>query len=332
MAKDKGEGRPANAQTLDYERNRSAILPGAAGRKSTMAFRTTLAALASVSVLAACGGGGGGSSGGGPGPALDSIRALTGAAPAAETVTDQNARVPGIVSRADSLIVSTIHGETSLPILPTFDFQASCSGTDCTFTEPRTGYSDAVRLSDFEFVSGRDEPVGTKHGVTLIRSTGRHDGTEFRTLGAWMQDSAFGVRIERVTVEGVRVDARYGLAGGKLTGSQPSGRATWLGQMVGTATAGADGGDRLQGDAILTYDLDSGRLDAEFSDIRNIDRLGRPARAVRFDGVDVAPVGTFGTGIPGNNIQGGFYGADHAEAAGIFEQSNIVGAFGARKR
>ena len=39
--------------------------------------------------------------------------------------------------------------------------------------------------------------------------------------------------------------------------------------------------------------------------------------------------GTFEAGLTGNRIQGGFYGPGHAEAAGIFEQSNIVGAFGA---
>ena len=320
------------------------------GKERTMAFRTSLAAahnaafrnvrrvcaaLAAVSVLAACGGGGGGNSGegpAGPGPALDAIRAVTRAAPPAETVADQIARVPGIVSRADSLIVSTIHGETSSPFVPAFDFRASCTGTVCTLMEPRTGYEDTVRLSEFGFVSGRDEPVGTKHGVTLVRSTVRNDGIEVRSLGAWMQDSAFGVRMERSTFEGVRIDARYGLAGGELTGSRPSGGATWRGQMVGTPTAGADSGDRLQGDAILTYDLDSERLDAEFTDIRNIDRLGRPARAARFDGIDVGSNGTFEAGIPGNRIQGGFYGSGHAEAGGIFEQSNIVGAFGAKKQ
>ena len=298
-----------------------------------MAFRI-LAALAAVSVLAACIGGGGGGSGGGsgsPGPALDAIRTLTSAVPPVETVTDQNARAPGIVSRADSLIVSTIPIETSLPILPTFELRALCTVTDCTFAEPRTGYEATVRLSDFAFASGNDEPVGTKRGVTLIRSTGKHDGTEFRRLGAWMQDSAFGVQTERVTVEGVRVDARYGLAGGTLTGSRPSEDAVWHGLMVGTPTAGADRGDRLQGDATLTYDMGSGRLDAAFSDIRNIDRLGRPPRAVSFDGIDVnAADGTFQTGFKGNRIQGGFYGPGHAEAAGVFEQSNIVGAFGAK--
>ncbi len=299
-----------------------------------MTFRT-LAALAAAFALAACGGGGGGASNGGPnnpGAALDQIRTLTGAAPPAETAGDQDARAPGIVSRADSLLVSTIRGETDSRDLPTFALRASCSGTSCTVTEPTTGYSDTIRLSDLEFVPGDDQPVGTKRGVTLIRSTGRHDGTDFRTLGAWLEHSGFAVQTERFTFDGVRVDARYGMAGGDLTGSRPLGSATWQGLMVGTPTTGADRGDRLQGDATLTYDIGSASLDAAFTGIQNIDRLRAHAvSAVRFTGVPVDSGGRFRAGGTGNRIQGGFYGSSHAEATGVFEQQNIVGAFGTRQ-
>ena len=46
-----------------------------------------------------------------------------------------------------------------------------------------------------------------------------------------------------------------------------------------------------------------------------------------FNDIPVGPQGTFQSGLTGNRIQGGFYGPGHAEAAGVFEQSNIVGAF-----
>ena len=42
--------------------------------------------------------------------------------------------------------------------------------------------------------------------------------------------------------------------------------------------------------------------------------------------------GTFKTGQSGTRIQGGFYGPDHVEAAGIFEQSGILGALGATRQ
>ena len=46
----------------------------------------------------------------------------------------------------------------------------------------------------------------------------------------------------------------------------------------------------------------------------------------------LAADGTFDDGAAGARIQGGLYGPDHAEAAGVFEQSNIAGAFGAKKQ
>ena len=50
------------------------------------------------------------------------------------------------------------------------------------------------------------------------------------------------------------------------------------------------------------------------------------------ESVAVGPDGTFARGRTGARIQGGFFGPHHAEAAGIFEQSGIVGAFGARRQ
>ena len=103
--------------------------------------------------------------------------------------------------------------------------------------------------------------------------------------------------------------------------------------MVGMPATGAGRGDRLQGDATLTYSLGNQSLDAAFTNIQNIDRLAaHSVTSVSFTGVPVDRRGEFQGGITGNQIQGGFYGPDHAEAAGVFEQSNIVGAFGAKKR
>jgi hypothetical protein len=102
--------------------------------------------------------------------------------------------------------------------------------------------------------------------------------------------------------------------------------------MVGTPATGAGRGDILQGDASLTYDMDTRMLDAAFTNIQNIDQLrAHSVSAVRFANVSVGARGTFRAGATGNRIQGGFYGSGHAEMTGVFEQSNIVGAFGARQ-
>lgn len=287
-------------------------------------------AVACAILLVGCGGGGG------PDTAASfaEIRDLTGAAAPVETPAVQRARSPGIVSRADSLIVSTIYGESSNPALPAFRLRSRCSGTRCTISEPTTGYSETVRLSDLEFSAGSAAAVGTRHGVTLMSWTERDAGESYTRLGAWMAHSGFAVEDFQATEQGIRTGLRSGIAGGDLTGTPVTGGATWLGVMVGTPATGSRRGDRLQGDAALNYDLSSGGgLDVAFSSIKNIDRgAAHPTATVLFADVPIAPGGTFEAGSAGNRIQGGFYGPGHSEAAGVFEQSNIVGAFGAKKQ
>ena len=148
-----------------------------------------------------------------------------------------------------------------------------------------------------------------------------------------MEHSGFAAHTEWFVVDGIRGDGRYGMAGGDLTGTRPLGTATWRGLMAGTPATGAGRDDRLQGDATLTYHTGSQRLNAAFTDIQNIDRLrAHSTSAVRFNDVSVDAGGRFQAGGTGDRIQGGFYGPGHAETAGVFEGSNIVGAFGAKKQ
>ena len=102
--------------------------------------------------------------------------------------------------------------------------------------------------------------------------------------------------------------------------------------MVGTMQSGSGAGEYLQGDAELSYNANAGAIDAAFLNIVNIDRnRAHSTSSVRFTGVPVSASGTFTAGTSGNLIRGGFYGSGHAETAGVFEQSGIVGAFGARR-
>ena len=286
-----------------------------------------MVAMSGLLALGACGGGGS------SGPSSADTRELTGLAAPTETVTAQNARVAGIVSRADSLIISAVHGETSHPALPSFNFRSRCAGTRCSLSEPRIGYSVTFYLSDFEFVSGSTDSIGTKHGITLMSDSGRHMGADYISLGAWMEHGAFIVQTESATVEGYRISVRYGMAGGDLAGTRPAGTATWTGIMVGTPATGNNRDDRLQGNAALNYDSSAGgSLDVAFTSIKNIDRgTAHSTPTVLFSDVPVGLGGTFEAGLAGNRIQGGFYGPAHVEALGIFEQSNIVGAFGAKR-
>ena len=51
-----------------------------------------------------------------------------------------------------------------------------------------------------------------------------------------------------------------------------------------------------------------------------------------FSDLETALDGTFANGPSGARIQGGFYGPGHAEAVGIFQQSDILGACGATRQ
>ena len=293
-------------------------------------FAPPVGALALFS-LAACGGGGAGGASVAPISDLARARALTGSQAPAGTPADQAARAPGIVERADSLIVSTIAGETTHRDLPTFQVRTNCAGTRCSWRNSTTGVSGSLGLNDLEFSSGSSRAVLTKNGITLLE--GRAEGVE--AYGAWMDHAVFAVQSERTRTEGIVIDGRYGIAGGDLTGVRPDVTATWRGLMVGTPRDGALRGNVLQGDAALTYTLSGagGALDAAFTDIKDLDRNAAHATpAMRFDDVPVAADGTYRAGLTGNRIQGGFYGPNHAEAAGVVEQGGIVGAFGAKRR
>ena len=215
---------------------------------------------------------------------------------------------------------------------------------------PELEYSGTVSLDDLEFATDATTEFGlTKHGITLFRTR----ATDVEAFGAWMEHAGFAIQTE---TDKTRTDAgqdvnwrfRYGLVGGDLTGTLPftrPGSATWQGLMVGTPATGNRAGNLLQGDATLRYNFDvsypgggvvgvySETLDAAFTDIKDLTRnAAHSTERARFADVPVAADGTYAAGSTGNRIEGGFSGPDHAETAGVFEQSGIVGAFGAKRQ
>ena len=289
-------------------------------------------AAAAVFSLVACGGGG--DSGTRPALGLDDIRELTGLSAPMETSTAQQARQQDIVSRADSLVVSTVHTEAVLSDETLTILQVSeCAGAECELLNPATGETDTAGFDTAEVGLGDAQAIGSAHGVTLVLRRGRQMGVDVTSLGAWMEHGSFALNRVRAVGEEVESDTLRAVALGDLTDRPLTGSATWLGVMVGTPTVGGDRDERLVGTAALNYDMAAGGLDAAFSGITNIDRgTAHSVEAVIFSELAVEPDGTFARGQSGARIQGGFYGPGHAEAAGIFEQSNIVGAFGATRQ
>lgn len=285
-------------------------------------MRTLVGISLAALLISGCGGGSGG-----PRPvSTPDVRTLTGSQAPLETAADQNARAAGMIGRSDSLVMSTIHGETNHPDFPTFFLQSTCSGTQCSSVHPETGLGLSASLQTISFPE-TSRTVVSKHGVTTFEA----ESAEYKAYGSWLRHSAFVVSVGRDMSQGVTYSTRSGVAGGDLTRSRPTVSMTWRGLMVGTPATGAGRGNILQGDAMLTYRT-TGTLDASFTGIKNITALrAHTVSAVRFIGVPVASDGTFLAGGIGNKIQGGFYGSGHAETAGVFEQSGIVGAFGAKR-
>ena len=196
-----------------------------------------------------------------------------------------------------------------------------------------------ISLADTPLRQGAATAIGTKQGITLVEESSTDTGADLASLGAWLEHSSFAILDDSQTGEEGTVGVRYGIAVGDVTGTAPAGSATWLGLMAGTPVTGDARGERLVGDAALTYDFPSAgdgsgpSLDAAFAGIRNIDRgTGHTIETVIFSDLEVGLDGTFPRGQSGARIQGGFYGPGHAEAGGIFEQSGIVGTFGAKRQ
>jgi len=195
----------------------------------------------------------------------------------------------------------------------------------------------------------------TKNGITtLFAPPGGARGNSLNHLlyGAWMENAGFFVGTARAMagVSGgfakivggrrLQIFGRFATAGGTLSDSAPSEAATWKGLMVGSHATGEFRNSTLQGDAALTFTPgNGGTLKARFDKIRNIypGRGAASSTVVSFENIPVKSDGTYvqikaprGSNL--NRISGAFYGTGHAEAAGTFEQANIVGAFGAKKQ
>ena len=262
---------------------------------------------------------------------------------------EQHGRSTSIVSRADSLIASSIYEKRGSAAVT--DYKPSCTGTICTFTSP-TEPPQSDRLRDnFDInlanPTTTSESLGAKHNITLIQSTWSSadlpnpaptENLNYTVFGAWMEHSVFFVSVTQGQFSGDPYNSNRSVAAGRLSNSRPSGNATWQGRMVGTLLSETNRGDKLQGDAALTYSLDSQSLNAAFTAIQNLDMEAGPfLPPVEFRGVPVDGKGGFEQGPRGGSasqawLHGAFYGPDHREAAGVFRSANIVGAFGAKQQ
>ena len=180
----------------------------------------------------------------------------------------------------------------------------------------------------------------TKNGVRLAKSIHREthsydEGVDTtRGYGGWMDHSVFAVHVEIETYDAgtfVSGVTGYSVALGDSAGTNPnSGTFEWNGVMIGRNSdiASTAVSNVVQGDAAITAELsDSGDMsvDVAFSNIKDLNSGGAIAD---MNWTDMSVVnGAF----HGGGIAGSFYGPQHEEVAGVFEQDNHIGAFGARR-
>ena len=272
-----------------------------------------------------------------PSSRLDASRAqrITSSSAPRETPTTQNARQAAIASRSDSLLMSSRAIENysrnrPFILLP----PTQCSGTRCSFRDPEGFVVGATfAVSSFAPIAG-GRAILTKHGITMVE-TWDDANTGYLGYSSILRNSAFGVGRQRTRWPN-RNTAPYldrrAYSYGDLSSERPAARASWRGLMVGMPQRSDE---ILQGDATLSYTIggDAGTLNASFTNIRNLSRnAAHSTPSAGFTSVAVDADGTFAAGSARNRISGAFFGTDQVEAAGVFEQSGMIGAFGARRQ
>ncbi|MBC6438869.1 MAG: hypothetical protein GDA49_00320 [Rhodospirillales bacterium] len=186
----------------------------------------------------------------------------------------------------------------------------------------------------------------TENGITLLETVNGYVGPDHRLYGSWMDHRAFAVAIgiepeyRNGVTSSVEAESILAIANGGETGTRPAATATWTGVMVGASTAPAFYGDRLVGDAKLTFDAMEGQIDATFDNIVNVDNDEHTIPEIVV-AAPVTPEGTWGTidlASRAISINGAFGGDNHEEVSGTVVRLNIdvrnngvVAAYGAKK-
>ena len=214
----------------------------------------------------------------------------------------------------------------------------SCAGGKCP-------HLDSIR----RIIPGNSVGVmRTGRGIDMVAGyrTARED-TFHLFYGAWMEHGFFGVQREETWFDEYIETLQTGFASIVLSGRPPTGDARYSGTMFAASPRDWDEAGH-QGDADLSFHLDTNTLDVEFSGIVTLDD-GLSRGKLSWLGLSVAADGTFsGTGDGSSceatfgfgcagPLRGAFAGPGSEEVMGVFIAANlggwldIPGAFGARR-
>lgn len=295
-------------------------------------------------LLAACSGGGGSS--GDAAPASDiawplnpaTVRSLVGGELPAFSRADVGPNVDRLIRAADSLLLSDLL--VFVNVGSPSRGKSFCSGAECTSSFLATGLSLTFSDLDFRGSGIEYQAVSSHRGVSLAqgRGKGRIAGTSFDYFGygGWLEHSFFISETDEINggiLQGTAFGHSYSV--GDATGTNPiaeGGSGTWTGVVVGAdVSATVARGHKIQGDAEITIaDFADPMVSISFTNISDLDDHSQRAD-ITWSALPVTD-GGFKTGSEGNVIEGKFYGPTHEEAGGVFEHSQILGAFGATRQ
>ena len=142
-------------------------------------------------------------------------------------------------------------------------------------------------------------------------------GDNSNVYGHWLDDSVAGI-----------VDDSVAFSFGASPGTTPTdvGGAVWRGALVGIDTRSRE---RVEGDAMIDID-DFANPDVDIAFTAIADARGRARNDLHWQDIPVVQ-GAFGARDMDGSIEGRFYGSDHGEVGGIFERSQLLGAFAASR-
>lgn len=276
---------------------------------------------------------------------MAATRTRIGGTPVSMTETEIINAIQAIATAADTLrIGDTVEGGFAGI---GSDIKSNCSGKSCTASVPNvdtltfslTDIEDLSLVDDTANLVGFDSEsrvVMEDNGITFVesRSAARQDdGTKltFQTYGGWLAGSAFGVNFLNVT-EGATITNRFTSSSfGNASGSNPAGtgRAEWTGSTVGIDT---DNGSLWQADVTVDIDdLSNPSVDIVISRGNYANETTRPFADLSWNDMSLTN-GIFQFSSNDTNIWGSFYGDNHGEVGGAFDDHGTVGAFGATRQ
>ena len=244
--------------------------------------------------------------------------------------------------------------------LDLLDVDTNCSGKMCTVSIPDIGmltFSISTNsiydisligngaFDDIEGYNIQHQSAMTVHEIPLVQGAGaarQSDGTmfEFQSMAGWTDGGVFGINRINVTENSNTVSYAIPFAFGDASGENPAGtdNATYNGVLISYRPKSFTP-QYFQGDATITVNFTDMDVDVSFTGTTMTSGLVNPNAANSVDAVTIENIplvdGSFtNRGVDGATqiVDGKFYGSDSNEVGGIFENDDVVGAFGATRQ